>query len=229
MYSDVDDLLGGFVEALLSEAGIDRPPVRPALIAEELRLQCCGRRDLPTRGKIVRTRHAAIAVLRPEPRAERSHWTLAHEVGEFLMPHIERHVDVPVDSVSREWLADRFASLLLVPPGWFERDCSIHRFDLPALKELYSTASHEVLARRMLDADVPTIISVFDHGQLKWRLPPVRNRLLPIEIDAQRVVHRDSRPTELSTGPYRAQAWPIHEADWKREIIRTTVDDWGPG
>jgi hypothetical protein len=69
------------------------------------------------------------------------------------------------------------------------------------------------------------LTSVFDHGVLtrrrtNGRLSPPP--LMTIERQAQLSAHASGRPIVLTGRGVRVQAWPVHEAGWKRELLRTT-------
>ena len=126
-----------------------------------------------------------------------------------------------------ESLANLFAHHLLVPTCWFASDAPLLGYDVLELKQRYPTASHEVLALRMLDLPEPAIITVVDNDHISrrrsnaWR---VRKELEPVERQCQRYVSHYSRPKVVREGGWTVQGWPVHQADWKREILRSVVD-----
>ena len=80
----------------------------------------------------------------------------------------------------------------------------------------------------MLDFDPPIIITVFDQGRRTWRKGNLDRRppaLLPLETVARRAAHERGEPVVEETPLCRVQAWPIHEPQWKREILRTEWAD----
>ena len=100
-------------------------------------------------------------------------------------------------------------------------------WDLPLLKDRFYTASHELIARRMLDLPPPVIMTLFDHGRLTWRRSNVPGRLPPLsprEQSCWHSAHASGEPAEADDGLDRVQAWPIHEPRWKRDIIRREVN-----
>ena len=87
-----------------------------------------------------------------------------------------------------------------------------------------SRPSHELIARRMLDFPSPVIISVFDQGRLFLRrsnLPGVVPAPSAEETQHQRTAHAQNEPQ----GGNVIRCWPVHEAGWKREILRREVED----
>jgi len=115
-----------------------------------------------------------------------------------------------------------------------EFDFGTAQWDLIALKERYSTASHELIARRMLEMPPPIVVTLCDLGRVRWRRtntgsrPP---RLLPEENNVWRVAHESGTAASetfdaSATGLDSVHCWPIHEVDWKREILRTAIAEW---
>ena len=142
------------VAAILDEVGIDRPPVDALKVARHLGLIVHVSSHEISRGRIVERSGQTVICVQDEPRPERSQWTVAHEIGEHWLSSADgpwNTGETPLDAATRESLANRFANLLLVPSHWLEFDSRMVGYDLRALKEIYQTASHEVLAWRMLD------------------------------------------------------------------------------
>ncbi len=114
---------------------------------------------------------------------------------------------------ARETVANGLASRLLLPRDWIAVDAAECDWDLIAIKDRYATASHELIARRMLDFQPPVIISVYDQNRLTWRKSNTRWRLpkpCPLEIGCRRRSH-DSGMAVYEDGPPVIRAWPIHE------------------
>ena len=110
-------------------------------------------------------------------------------------------------------LANLFAYRLLVPSCWFQDDAPTTDYDLLELKRRYSTASHEVLAWRMLDLGDPCIITVVDNDAIhRRRSNAVRTKreLSPAEAKCQQGVHRTGEPGQLREGSWSVQCWPVH-------------------
>jgi hypothetical protein len=227
----------------LAEACIDRPPVDAGLLAERLGMTVA--RDgvgATTRARFVRLGgESPTILLADEPRPERRQWAVAHEIGECRACEVFAALGVdPLDGPlsAREAVANRLAGCLLLPRDWFAAVGAACDWDLLDLKTGFATASHELIARRMLDMSPPVIITVADHGRIEWRRGNQPGRtppLTPPETDAWDAAHAIGEPArceprELPPGIEDVRAWPIHEPDWKREIIRTAlaevVDEW---
>ena len=221
---------------VLTSAGIDRPPVDMLAVARAFGIEVAWDDRQRGRGRYVRLgrqggrRPAPTILLRPEPRPERRQWTLAHEIGEHVVHRVFAILMVdPREAApsAREQMANYLAGRLLLPHPWFAADAAACCWDLTELKARYRTASHELIARRMLDLPPPVIISIFDHRELSFRRSNVPGHVPPpssVEVDCWRTVHDHNRVEQTSDGTRTIQAWPVHEPGWKREILRTEVE-----
>jgi hypothetical protein len=223
--------------AILSEAGVEGPPVDAFAMAGKLGVAVAvddcqsGRaRYVRMSNRRSRTTKAAI-LLRPEPRLERRHWAVAHEIAEhtayrvFLELGIDPRETAPN---TREQVANHMAGRILLPSAWFSADGAACGWDLIELKTRYSTASHELIARRMLECRPAVIISIFDQQRISWRRSNVPGRappLSPEETACWRNVHQRNRPAQTNAGLQIVQGWPVHEDGWMREILRTEVGE----
>jgi Zn-dependent peptidase ImmA (M78 family) len=220
---------------VLDAARVHRPPVDALAVANAIGLTVAtddcqqGRaRYVHLRGHRGRTSRPTILV-RSDPRAERRHWAVAHEIGEHVACRVFHYLGVDPRIVSpriREAVANQMAGRLLLPTAWFVPDAAAADCDLFVLKSRYLTASHELIARRMLELPAPAIASIFDRGRLTFRRGNVPGRTpppSPEEIRCWKTVHRTGRPDEASHDTSRIRAWPVHEPDWKREILRTEL------
>jgi hypothetical protein len=208
---DVHHAADLLVEELLGAAGVTRPPVNAVDVAQ---------------------RHLKIALREPAPSAPRGseesrQWAAAQAVSERLKPDLLRRLGF--DPASRpslpgESLAGLLARLLLTPTSWFAGDARACGWDVPEIKNLYATAGYEVVAWRLLDLPEPCVITIIENDHVHrrrsntWR---VNKTLQPAERECQRYVHHYSRPRVVSAGGWTVQGWPLHEPDWKREILRS--------
>jgi hypothetical protein len=129
---------------------------------------------------------------------------------------------------SREQVANAMASRLLLPRRWFHKAGLELDWDLAALKDQFWTASHELIARRMLDMPPPVVVAVFDEGELTWRRgnqSTAASGLTEGEHRAWQRCHNTAQPTThqvaSDTVNLDIRCWPVHEPGWKREIMRT--------
>jgi hypothetical protein len=220
---------------VLAGSRVTAPPVDAFRLAEDLKI-CVAMDDRQSvRARFVRLRGTrgrparGTILLRPEPRPERRQWAVAHEIGEHLAHRvfdalaIDPRVAAPQ---ARETVANYLAGRLLVPGAWLADDGAACGWDLLELKALYRTASHELLARRMLDMPPPVIVTIIDQGEIYFRGSNVPGQVpppSPAEWDCYRDVHHDGRPGGQNSGWLTVRGWPVHEEGWKREILRTEV------
>jgi hypothetical protein len=174
--------------------------------------------------------------LADEPRSERRQWAVAHELGETQAFRVFAALGVdPRDAApaAREAVANRLAGCLLLPRDWFLDTGRVCDWDLFELKRDFATASHELIARRMLEMPPPVVITVWDNGQRSWRRSNVAGRVpsvSPCEADCRQAAFELRSPTrgdsgELPDGVADVRAWPVHEGEWKREIVRLELGE----
>ena len=116
---------------------------------------------------------------------------------------------------ARETVANNLAGRLLLPTAWFAADAAACGWDLLALKARYRTASHELIARRMLECRPPVIISIFDQRRI-FVSPQQSSRPDAAAVDRPKSVLArrslwPSHPLRTRHGPGLVQGWPIHE------------------
>ena len=228
---------------VLWEAGVSEPPVDALAVADGLGLIVARDYSMPCRGRYVRLAEynaegggQGTIVVGAAERPEREQWAVAHEIGESIAYRVFDRLGVAFDEAlptSREIVANRFASALLLPRRWFASDGRDFDWDLFALKERYETASHELIARRMLEMRPPIVITICDLGRVHWRKSNVSARP-PAMLPEEEAVWQDAHQTDLpawerldaESGLESVHCWPVHEADWKREILRSEVVDW---
>jgi hypothetical protein len=221
---------------VLAEARIQAPPVDAVGIARRLGMTVAREGPSSSRARFVNFGGAAAGtiLLADEPRPERRQWAVAHELGEAYAHRVfsELGVDAALEAAgAREEVANRFAGCLLLPRDWFGADGAACEWDLAELKARFATASHELVARRMLEMRPPVIITLWDHGRLVWRRSNLPGRVPPVaacEEDVRRVAHEQGlaarcERSELPDGVDDVRAWPVHEEGWRREIVRTEL------
>jgi Zn-dependent peptidase ImmA (M78 family) len=236
--------LDAAVDELLAQIGITSPPVDAVFVAQALGLSVVHSPCQNARAQYVQLASGALGweqpatiarrddppgsiLLRRDPRPERQQWAVAHELGEHLSASL--FVKMGIDAAeaalgAREAVANCFASRLLLPAAWLAVDARRCDWDLLQIKRRYGTASHELIARRMLDFESPAIVTVIDHARQTWRRSNAGRRPPPLATWEQQVwqtSHHQATTSEMVRGRFRVRCWPIHEADWKREIIRT--------
>ncbi|HYV38951.1 MAG TPA: ImmA/IrrE family metallo-endopeptidase [Gemmataceae bacterium] len=223
--------IDAFVTDLLRAAGVEQPPVDAIQLAQKhLGMTICLDKQQQSRGRAQRNGGRPGIYLKPEPTVERHQWTVAHEIGEHLKPRLLQLLGIDpgeTRAMAGESLANLFAHHLLAPNCWFASDAAALQYDVLELKQRYPTSSHEVLALRLLDLPEPAIITIVDNDHIyrrrsnAWR---VRKQLEPVERECQHYVNYYSRPAVRRKGGWTVHGWPVHQADWKREILRSVVE-----
>lgn len=229
---------------VLWEAEVVEPPVDAVLVAERLGLLITHNSALACRGRLVELadpRGGAATqgtiVVGPAERPERLQWAVAHEIGESVAYRVFGSLGIRGEEAAenaRESVANHLASCLLLPRDWFAADGKRLGWDLFALKQRYATASHELIARRMLEMNVPIVVTLFDQGQVRWRRSNTGGRppdLTREESQAWKAAHESGTACQLNCDPENlglesTTAWPVHEPDWKREIVRSRIAEW---
>jgi hypothetical protein len=221
------------VEDLLDRAGVREPPVDAIALAQgHLGITICLDREQLQRGRAQRAGGRPQIFLKPEPTEERHQWTVAHEIGEHLKAELLRRLGIAPDqtrAMAGESLANLFAHHLLVPACWFAADAPALDYDVLELKKRYRTSSHEVIALRFLDLPEPCVVTVLDNDHVTRRKSnawPITRQLQPAEEQCQRYVNHYSRPRVVRAEGWTVQGWPVHHADWKREILRSVADEF---
>jgi hypothetical protein len=235
------DVLDARAEEALWTAHIGQPPVDALALSRGLGLLVTSDGALSCRARFVRlssydARPAGVGtiVVGPSDRPEREQWAVAHEVGESLAYQVFERLGLrPEDAppYARETVANHLASCLLLPRQWFANDGRAVDWDLYAMKERYATASHELIARRMLEMPAPVVITVCDQGRITWRRSNISARPprpLPEEREVWQRAHVTGLPAAKAidpeaTGLERVRCWAVHEPDWKREIMRSEI------
>ena len=106
-------------------------------------------------------------------------------------------------------------------------------WDLLELKERYCTASHELIARRMLEMRPPIVITVCDRDAFIGGEATSRRGRRICCVKRRQFGERCIRPglpmcetLDAETGLESVRCWPIHELGWKREIIRSEIAEF---
>ncbi|HHT9126285.1 MAG TPA: ImmA/IrrE family metallo-endopeptidase [Candidatus Brocadiia bacterium] len=239
------DIIEEEVSKILEICFIEYPPVDAFLVAEKLNYEIGIDEELKTRGYKRRRWGKDEIIVNSPNKSERKHFTIAHEIAEHRLAGHATGGFAGADKLTGEDLekaCNAMASSLLMPAQWFEMDAKTHNFDLLELKKIYSTASHEAIAYRMLLFS-ECIISIFDNGKATVRKSSINNLHLgehihPIEVKCFQKVSDSGEPFTVSGDNVRVQGWPVFKLakriggsasyfggnDWKRVILRTEMD-----
>lgn len=225
-HEEVVQAIDRAVEELFAAAGVSAPPVDAVVLAQ----RHLGLTIRPAGKQTQRRWTSRQACPSPEPTAERRQWTAAQQIGQHLKPTLVERLSGASEGAplrGGDFLANLIAQRLLVPTCWFADDAAECGYDLLDLKQRYRTATHEVIAWRFLDLPAPCIITILDNAHITRRRSNAwltRRRLEPVEQQCQRYVHEYSRPRIIQEGGWTVQGWPVHQSDWKREVLRSVVE-----
>lgn len=217
---------------ILREASCRGPAVDALRLAQRLGLTVARDRSLNGRARFARLavgrgRVRGAIFVGEADRPERLQWAVAHELGEIYARRVFSKLDVAPREQSagtREHFANELARRILLPRAHFQSVGGRCDWDLFEMKRAFPSASHELIARRMLDMPAPLILTVCDQRQITWRRgnhtasPPALN---PQERLLARVAHETNEYQAQQAAGLSIRAWPIHEPGWKREILRT--------
>jgi hypothetical protein len=81
----------------------------------------------------------------------------------------------------------------------------------------------------MLECRPAVIITIFDQGRITFRRGNFPGRIPPpsvAEWSCWRLVNEKNQPHAEHDGMNSIQGWPVHEDDWKREILRYDLSGW---
>ena len=216
----------------LERAGWTTPPVSAIEIARRLTITVIRDGRLASRGRCTRLEGRPLIAVADEDRPERLEWTVAHELGEIAFPELVADRPDLVASLAdhdrlREQVANLFATRLLLPTPWFRDAWRETNGDLLALKHRFSTASHELIAWRMLDARPHIVVSIFDQGRLTRRrgnaavsTPPLH----PLEQALLTRLNRHRTHLSLAADGLSVTGWPVDEPGWRRDILCLAAD-----
>jgi len=219
------------VQDLLQAAEVSSPPVDALHVASRCALRLAWDDAQDTRGRLQRWGAETAILLRHDDRPERVQWAAAHEIGESVAWQIAQRAGAAACDVSprqREQLANLLASRLLLPEPWWSAAVHATAGHLGELKAQFSSASHELIAMRLLDLESIRVVSIWDQGRLVRRRSNLPGPMLPLtslEQSLWHVTHDTAVVSDVVESCGRLRVWPIHEPGWKREISNWEVHE----
>jgi len=214
------------VEQLLADAGVTAPPVDVVALAQGHLGMTIRVEDRPRR-RAVRPNKDREIVLPAGLSVEQTQWAVARALGAIAKPDLLLRLGVPAEEqkgLTGASLAEMYATHLLLPTRWFASEARALGFDVAALHKVFTTASAEMVAWRLLDLDEPCVITVVDNGAVVRRRSNawhVNRTLSPPEQECQHEVHHNHRPHVVRSSGWIVQGWPVDGAEGRREILRS--------
>jgi hypothetical protein len=222
------------VVAALLGSSVSAQPVDAMAVATAMGFRVIADAAQAGRARLQRIAGTPTIFVKPGDRPERLQWAVAHELGEAHCWQVCQQVNVDPSELSllqREQLANALAQRLLLPTGRFTAAVQDTDGDLRQLKLRFATASHELIAQRLLDFPAATILTVIDQGTVSRRtsnLPGPRPTMHQQEracCEQARQTGRDHRSEFAWDESCVAvcNVWAIHEPGWQREIALTRL------
>ena len=152
---------------------------------------------------------AESILLRPEPRPERVQWAVAHELGEKFACDVFLALGVdPREAPARRDGRQPVGRTDFAAQRAVRQRCPSLRLGSVPAQGRWSTASHELVARRMLDFEPWIVITVFDNGRPTFRGANRYRRKPPLEpgeIQCRNLVDRSGEAQTVDEPTYRVQ------------------------
>lgn len=152
-------------------------------------------------------------------------------IARLLIPDIFRKLNVPLGAESKSLVAHvrgLIVPRVLVPTRLLRAALRECKYDVPALKAVFSTASMEAVALRLLDLDAPCVIAVVDDGVVATRRgnqAAVPRQLSAAEQECVERVTELDLPHRARVGEWTAWGWPVPDRPFRRILLRAVPDD----
>jgi len=221
------NLLDLLVEEFLTASEILQPPVNPETL---LKNKACSFFGLGAPSRSKKPQLTSFDSTEPNSNLIKQHWNQAQQLATALQIEAKARWAKCNDEQSAlgiSWI-NLLAQRILVPTHWFKSLASSTDYDLPALKKIFPNAAYEIIALRMLDLPQTCIITLVDNSHITKRKSnhfKASKLLEPIESLVLNYVHENSRPKHLNENGWRISGWPVHQLDWRREILRSIPPD----
>ncbi|MDB5305898.1 MAG: hypothetical protein JWO38_100 [Gemmataceae bacterium] len=232
---DLFDACDRLIAGLLERAGATEPPVDALRVAEDhLGIPVeVAEPDEDERGRPrPRTRRPTSGiVLSPHMTDEQQQAAAAHGIARTLLPDLLRKLDVPPGSESKQAAAHfrgLLAARLLVPTRMLRSAMRNCKYEVPALKAVFATATFEMIALRLLDLDDPCVIAIVDDGVVASRrgnTAPAVRKLTPPEQRCLTLIMEQDLPHKLRGEGWTVQGWPVPNRPFRRVLLRAVPDD----
>ncbi|MCI0703113.1 MAG: hypothetical protein L0241_18705 [Planctomycetia bacterium] len=232
LFEVVDRLIAGMLE----RAGVTAPPVNALKLAEShlgipIEVVDPVEEDESGRRRPRARQSTSGIVLSPDMSDEQQQRAAAEGIARLLLPDILRKLDVPVGSESKQF-ASQLRGLavprLLIPTRLLRSALRECKYDVLALKAVFTTASAEMVALRLLDLDDPCVIAVVDDGVVavkKSNRFPVSKKLEPAEQECVDRIMELDLPQRVRIAGWTVNGWPVPDRPFRRILLRAVLDD----
>ena len=230
------DAVERLVNALLERAGVTEPPVDALHIAEDHLgipvevVEPAEEDETGRRRPRSRTSSAGIA-LSPGMTPEQEQKAAAEGIARTVLPDILKRLDVTPGTENKQFathVRGLVVARILIPTRLLRLALKQHKYDLHALKKVFTTAQTEAIALRWLDLDEPCVIAIVDDGVVAVRRgnqSAASKKLEEAEQQCLDKIMEVDQPHRVRTGGWTVQGWPVPERPFRRIILRAVRDD----
>jgi hypothetical protein len=225
------------VNGLLERAGVAAPPVDALRIAEEhlgIPVEVVDPVEEDENGRRrprARPAESSGITLAPGMTPEQTQKAAADGIARTLLPDVLRRLGVVPGSETRPFTAHvrgLVVPRILVPTRLLRAALREWKYDVPALKKVFATATTEAVALRFLDLDDPCVISVVDDGVVALRRSnrfAATKKLEPAEQQCHDRIAELELPHRVRAGGWTVQGWFIPDRPFRRIILRAVQDE----
>jgi predicted transcriptional regulator len=224
------------VNGLLERAGAAEPPVDALHLAEEhlgipVEVVEPAETDESGRRRPSPRRHGAGITLSPDMTAAQRQKAAADGIARSLLPDVLRRLGLPPGSENRQFataVRGLLVPRLLIPTRQLRTALKSCKYDVPALQQLFSTATTEAVGLRLLDLDEPCVVSIVDDGVVAIRRGnrfAVGRKLEPAEQQCHDRVAELESPHRVRRAGWTVDGWFVPDRPFRRILLRATRDD----
>lgn len=220
---DLHLLLDNLVQEFLAKASLHQPPIDACALLNAKAWQLL-ELDAPS---ILSKKSIQVFDPKESESAEvKKQWLAAQSLASSLQKEAKLRWEKSNDTQAAQGISyiNLIAQRILVPTQWLKSLALQFDYDLLELKRIFKTPAYEIIALRMLDLDSPCIITIVDNGHIFKRKSNCCNppkTLSPAESMVLNYVHENSRPKKVNDQGWQVAGWPVHQLDWRREILRS--------
>lgn len=221
--SDLHVLLDNLIQEFMLKVSLHQPPVDAEALLNAKAWQMLG-----LEGPSPHTKKPAQVFDPKESESSdiKKQWFAAQTLASSLQKEAKVRWEKSNDSQASQGISfiNLIAQRILVPTHWLKNFASSVDYDLRELKRIFKTPAYEIIALRMLDLESPCIITIVDNQHIFKRksnccVPP--KVLSATETMVLNYVHENSRAKKVNDQGWQVAGWPVHQLDWRREILRS--------
>jgi predicted transcriptional regulator len=155
----------------------------------------------------------------------------ARAIARELIPNILKRLGVSEGTENRSattQLVGLITPRILLPTRWFEREAPRQGYDLWKLKEVFSSATYEMITARLLDLEEPCIMVIVDDGEVaarKSNRTSAPKKLTDTEKKCLDKVGELGEPQTVRSESWTVRGWPIPTGPFNRIILRSVPEE----